>query len=326
MPGNRNQSITTATASTPYSYRFGPFDLHSTIPIVELQGLTGQGGIPVHIVTADVPETIADASPFGQYCWVAPTEYLLAIPHVGRFHVAHGNKVRVEIAPDAPAADLSTYLLGSVFGALCHQNGLLPLHASAVLLGGAATAFLGQSGAGKSTLAACLKDRGHPVVSDDICVLTGDPVRVIPVAGWLKLWRASFQHLGTAPDEKNRVLRANDKFRMYLAGETDTTPEAGAADRPTLENLVFLARSETPDEPATLVPIPAAEAIAWMLRLTYLGYITDLTGSHARVFLQCAQVLAGARAWRLTVPWGFHHMDEVLDLLESTLASAAHPR
>ena len=68
--------------------------------------------------------------------------------------------------------------------------------------------------------------------------------------------------------------------------------------------------------------LTTAETIGLMMKLTYLGYITELTGSHARVFRQCARVLAGANGYRLTVPWGFEEMEGVLELLEQDLLGA----
>ena len=298
-------------------YQFGPFRLESEIEIVELQGISGSGHIPVGIRLGAVLEDI-DGAAYGRLCQVAASEYLLNIPQVARFHVTNGNSVRVQMAEDAPGADVSAFLLGSVFGALCHQNGLLPLHASSVRTGDGVTAFLGDSGAGKSTLAACLQGHGFPIVSDDICVLEDDAasgeMRVIPVAGWLKLWRASLNHLGETPDERNRVFSADDKYRLYL--------EAHAGDRPLLKNLVFLEKASEGVGPK-LEALTAAETLARMMQLTYLGYITELTGTHARVFRQCARAMAEAKGYRLTVPWGFEAMDGVLELLERELLGGA---
>jgi len=96
-----------------------------------------------------------------------------------------------------------------------------------------------------------------------------------------------------------------------------------AEERPAFGNLVFLAKADGVDEKPRLEPLSTAEAIAQMMRLTYLGYITELTGNHARAFRQCAQALQGARAWRMTVPWGFEQMDRVLDLVEAELLGVA---
>jgi hypothetical protein len=300
-------------AILPHQFPFGPFRFTSEIDIPELHRRGGNASIDVAILVGGVPGDIAGAQSFGNHCRVASSEYLLTIPKVGRFYVAGGNTVRVELAKDAPGADVSTFLLGSVFGALCHQNGLLPLHASAVAVGGAVTAFLGQSGAGKSTLAACLQTRGYRIVSDDICVLeeSDGGMRVVPVAGWLKLWRASLNHLGETPDERHRVYSADDKYRLYL--------DASAGERPALANLLFLTRAASAGEAPRLEPLTTTETIAQTMRLIYLGYITQLTAGHARAFRQCGRALAGARGYRLIVPWGFDRIDAVLGMVEELL-------
>ena len=293
-----------------FEYRFGPFRFHSELEVPELRGIGGTGHTEVRIRVSEVAGEIPDAKAFGTQCQVAPLSYLLDIPGVATFRVTGGNDVRVQVAAGAPRSDIAAYLLGSVFGALCHQNGFLPLHASAVAHGGSVTAFLGDSGAGKSTMAACLQARGYSIVSDDICLFQpqGDAMQFIPVAGWVKLWRTSLDHLGQVPEEQNRVFTADDKFRQYL----DPDPLDGLA----LRNLVFLERTASPDDPAGLARLGTPETIARMMELTYLAYITELTGSHVRVFQQCASVLKQASAHRLTIPWDLTRMDEVLDLLE----------
>ena len=307
----------------PHKYRFGPFLFRSALLIPELAQASGPATIPVSIALGGAPEGLHGGGSYGEQCHVTPTEYLLDIPGVARFYVANGCEVRVDLYPHAPAPDISGFLLGSIFGALCHQNAILPLHASAIERSpGRVTAFLGESGAGKSTLAAALQRRSYSILSDDICLLQAAPdnlaMHVIPLAGWLKLWRQSFDHLGQTPDEQHRVFQADDKYRLYLASE----PLASARNR-TLANHVFLSRATTPDAFPTLALLPTVEVIAEMMRLTYLGYVTELTRSHARVFAQCARVLNRAKGYRLTVPWNLSQLDATLDLLDRTLLQPA---
>ena len=295
-----------------YTYFYGPFRLESEVEIPELRNLAGPGQRRVVIRTGGVPEHLQNPLHAGDAVQLTASEYLLNISETARYYVAHGNLVRVENVPGVPASDVSTYLLGSVFGALCHQNGLLPLHASAVAHGASVTAFLGNSGAGKSTLAACLNRRGHKIVGDDICLLDPSDAanpRVIPVAGWLKLWNQSLEHLGHRPDEQHRVFSADDKYRVFLPAGDHATGQ--------LKRLVFLDRTE--NARPKLVPLSIPEAVGALMDMTYAVYIPVLAGQQPRIFRECAAVLRHARAYRLTRPWSLDRNEEVLDLLEREL-------
>lgn len=311
---------TSDPSGRPHVFRFGPFRLESEIDIPELRAAESSSNSdarPVTIRLGGVPAVLEASVPYGRYCRVAPAEFLLDIPGTARYYVRDGSEVRLEIAPGAPIANISTYLLGSVFGVLCHQNGLLPLHAGAVEYQGTVIAFLGDSGAGKSTLVACLQRRGHAIVSDDICLLESGAdspgpasaaMQVIPVAGWLKLWNESLQHLGETPHEQHRVFSTDDKYRVFLPG-----PEIAARH---LGRVIFLARSEDAQAAPTLDTLDTPNAIAALMDMIYAAYVPLLTGQQTRVFRQCARVFDHARAFRLTVPWGLDRIDSVLDLLE----------
>ena len=96
---------------------------------------------------------------------------LFVATDAGRYRIAGGREIIIEPNAGAPDRNVRLFLLGSAFGALLHQRGLLPLHANAVEIDGKAVAFMGPSGAGKSTLAAWFHDRGHRVIADDVCVV-----------------------------------------------------------------------------------------------------------------------------------------------------------
>lgn len=63
------------------------------------------------------------------------------------------------------------YLLSQILSFSLLSMGVDPLHGTAVMIDGAAVAFLGQCGQGKSTLAAALLARGYAVLADDLLVL-----------------------------------------------------------------------------------------------------------------------------------------------------------
>lgn len=299
------------------AYSFGPFALWSEVHLPELLPLAETGNLhPVTIRFADDPlqrEGLEDLNP-----WMAGARdrFLLTIPETGRFLVSDGQRVEIEPAPDAHEIDLRLYLLGSVFGALCHQNGFLPLHASAIEREGRVTAFVGDSGAGKSTLAAFLARRGHTVISDDICLLGGggdESLAVTPVAGWLKLWRQSLDALGENAAEENRLISTEDKFRVYLP--------PGARLNPRLACVMLLERPAdgANDAPAYLAPVTAATAVARLMDMVYLSEVAQVAGGERALFERCAGIVNQVKVVRLVAPLGFERMNEVLDLIEAEL-------
>ena len=64
-----------------------------------------------------------------------------------------------------------TYMLGHVLSYALVKQGLEPLHATTVVVGGAAVAFLGSSGQGKSTMAAAFLRAGHQILTDDLLLI-----------------------------------------------------------------------------------------------------------------------------------------------------------
>lgn len=69
------------------------------------------------------------------------------------------------------SADATAFLLGPVLGFVLRLRGVLALHASAVVVGGRAWAFVGEGGSGKSTIAGALARDGCPVLTEDVLAL-----------------------------------------------------------------------------------------------------------------------------------------------------------
>ncbi len=82
-----------------------------------------------------------------------------------------GRLVRWRKLRDVSDEVLLTYLVGQVLSFCLLTRGIEPLHATAVVVGGEAIAFLGSSGAGKSTLAAAFVQKGYSLLTDDVLVL-----------------------------------------------------------------------------------------------------------------------------------------------------------
>lgn len=131
--------------------------------------------------------------------------------HVARgiatYLIQDGRHITVAPAPGAMIADVQLFLLATPFGALFHQRGLFPLHASTVMIAGRTIALAGHSGAGKSTLAASLLAAGGQLLADDLTVIDiaaqGRP-RVLPSFPQQKLWQDSLEALGLPQGQQVR--------------------------------------------------------------------------------------------------------------------------
>ncbi|MFL6427075.1 MAG: hypothetical protein ACJ71S_02440 [Acidobacteriaceae bacterium] len=247
------------------------------------------------------------------------TEFLLRLAGIATYYVHDGIEVVVDPAAGAPELDIRSYLMGNLFAVLCHQRGLLPLHASAIATSRGAVAFLAPSGGGKSSMVAFLSRRGHRILADDICLI--DPAapqdrRVLPVAPWLKLWSTTLDAMGESSDGLSRIFSEDEKYRYALE-----EPEAPVP----LAELILLERAEPQAPPRTteanferLAPVHALHA---MLDLTYQAWLVRAIGRTERYFLRCGEALAGARVVRMRRPWGFDAMEATLASLEAHLAS-----
>ncbi len=298
-------------------YRIGPLLYASELELPELApAAPTDSAALVTISVGRAPERLAAAVLVAPDCEANAREFLVRIAGVATCYVREGTEVLVEPVPGAPPNDLRGYLAGTIFAVLCHQRGLLPLHASAIGTARGAVAFLADSGQGKSSLVAFLARRGHPVLADDICLI--DPAaplasRVLPVAPWLKLWRTALDALGSPANQLEQIYSDEEKYRYRLPAEQPPTA---------LREIILLTRADEQDEPQ-LAPrfefLSSARALHAVLELTYQSWLVNAIGQTKTYFLRCAEVLEGVRVCRMYRPWGFEAMDTTLDALEAHL-------
>ena len=167
-----------------------------------------------------------------------------------------GEGVTIERPEGADPDEEGLWLTGTVYCAIACLNGLLPIHASAVVAGGAVHAFTGPSGAGKSTLVAALGTLGLPMFCDDTLVLDlADPARILCLPGHKRLKLTD--HALALTGARAEAPVGADTGKHYAA------PPGGDHARPLpLAQLVFLEDDDNPDGEPRWEPIAGAERFA----------------------------------------------------------------
>ena len=104
---------------------------------------------------------------------------LVRIEVLGSFLVGDGAQASLVALPSNAGLDAECILSRQASAISLVQRGFGVLHASAVVIGDTAVAFLGDSGAGKSTVAAALCSRGHGLLADDLVTIEPSQLQIV---------------------------------------------------------------------------------------------------------------------------------------------------
>jgi hypothetical protein len=286
----------------------------SVVSEIVLPGLiAGTPGRPpqVTIRLGPVPERLPEPTASGPTWQIAAKQFLMRIPDIARFLLNDGQEIVVAPEPNATAADIPIFILGTVFGILLHQREQIVLHASAVRVNGRAVLFCGSSGAGKSTLAAALAQRGYPLVTDDFCTLglgtAGAPL-VYPDGRQLKLWAQAIDRLDLAAQRGDRVRASLEKFYVEPS-EVFTEPLSLGA-------VYALREARPPHKPGIERP-NVVDAALLLRRNAYRPLLVRRLGQRANYFHAATAIANVAGIFFLTRALDFARMPDVVASLEA---------
>lgn len=304
--------------TTAYLYNCFDFCLRSEIPLAELVPVADAGGRAiVDIRLGSVPENLPNSRAARWGLQVSEDAVLLTVAGAARYLVRSGREIVVDPAPDGSERSLRLFLLGSTLGILCHQRGLLPLHANAIVAGGGAYAFAGPSGAGKSTLAAHFSRAGYEILCDDVCVISFDEAGqpyAWPGLPRLKLWGDAAAAFGYDCTGLDRVIDSVDKYQVPLG------PAAAPRAVP-FRRLYALAPSVEGGETA-IARLRGQQAMAAAMSQTYRGAYLAPIGLTAQNFHQCAALIGRAEIYSATRAWGYDVFEREALLLERHVKEA----
>lgn len=293
-------------------HAYACFGLHirSQIPLPEIRDAPPSDGALSAVVVrlGDVAES--GEGPKGAHFVFSDRDVSLSVGGVARYRIANGSEIEVTPEPGASMRDVRLFLLGTAFGILCHQRGLIPLHANAIVVQGEAVAFAGPTGAGKSTLAAYFLSRGHQLLCDDICAVSlddnGRPL-AWPGPPRVKLWRDAVAIFGHDSERLERVVDQRDKFHLPFARDIGHAPFP-------LRRLYVLGTHETESE-VSFSRLRGASAIEAIAAQTYRGRLLADMGLRARHLRMSAALASRAEIYAASRNWGFGAFDRDADRL-----------
>jgi hypothetical protein len=201
----------------------------------------------------------------GRFVFQHTTERsLISINEVADFEISEGRQIRVWPAAGATQKDIEMFLFGPAWATLCHQRGLLPLHASAIVTGLGITAFIGRSGAGKSTTAALFNSLGHEVIADDILPVSFDHNSMPgawPYLRRLKLDRDPISQLAFTPMEIVSEIFDTESYFVR--------PQRTGDDRWRRLERLYLLENDMTDSRVQIEQITGADAVRALVDHTY---------------------------------------------------------
>ncbi|MFX4263227.1 hypothetical protein ACOBQJ_13650 [Pelotomaculum propionicicum] len=300
-------------------HHYQVFGLHveSDILLPELVGDNDPPAEPqVSIVLGKVPGSVAGPILNSDACQAAVGQFLLRVPEVAGYYVAGGGRIVVEPAGQAGEYPVRLFLLGTSFGALLMQRGVLPLHGSTVVVNGHAVVFTGVSGAGKSSLLAAFRKKGYLYLTDDVVAVTVDPdgaAWVSPSYPQQKLWRDSTRAVGVDTVSLTPFYTGADHEKYAVPA-----PQ-GFWQSPAPLSAVYEIEAGSHPE-VGLRELRGVDKLAVLLSHTYRPWLVDGLGLKEAHFKLCAAAAEQAAVSLLTRPADVFSLDEQVRLVEQDLA------
>lgn len=202
-----------------YYYKIYGLTVRCTFQIPEAVKTAEVSQPDVFVEMGTPPEEELEAAKEGKICRLGEKTAWFYLKGYGMFYVENGNHIMVW-RETSKLTDLSrnSYLIGTTFGLLMFQRGILPVHSGAVALDGKCIVVVGDSGAGKSTNCVKLREKGCTFVTDDVSAVSiqDGKVMVEPSFPQQKLCRDAAVRQGYALEELIYIDEDRDKYAVRL--------------------------------------------------------------------------------------------------------------
>lgn len=226
--------------------------------------------------------------------------------------------------PYAMPEQLLIDLFGSIMSWWLEWQGILTLHASAIVIEQRSMAFLASNKGGKSTLAAEFLSSESALLTDDVLALNEQAGRFVgyPSYPQMRLWPDEARHFLGNTERLKRVHPNFNKFRIHV--ENDGLGTFCQTAQP-------LACIYVPDrrDPASwgsdiqFKPLSQRDALLELIRYSFSAIIVEALGWQTRRLESLTRLIQRVPLRRLIYPSGFEYLPAVRKAILEDLAHNA---
>jgi hypothetical protein len=215
--------------------------------------------------------------------------------------------IAYQVHDEAYAFMVEIHLLSYVLTFWLERAGVPALHASSVVVDGAAIAFLSRRGGGKTSLAATLLRLGHALSSDDLVAVRPSGAGYLAGPGYpqMRMWPDQARHF-LGHDRLERVNRDKPKLRVPVGADGLGTFDG--APRPL--TAIYLPRRGESDG-VTFETVAPGAALFELVRNSYLTGILEGAGLASRRFRTLADLVQRVPVRIVRYPNGLDLLPEV---------------
>jgi len=277
--------------------------------------LTAISTVPYSGSRADVTIILAESSPLciDSGCPNSSERSFFRVDGVASYEVLKGSLIRVQPVSGAAKKDIEIYLLGMAWGALCHQRGILPLHASAIATDTGIAAFVGHSGAGKSTTAALVSFSDFELIADDILPISFN--QTATPGAWPYLRRLKLK----ADTIRRLALDGSEKIGERFDERYFVHPKHISMDKWRKLDRIYVLEKDADISHAVIDRLSGVDAVHAFIDHTYRYDCVLQSGSLAHHLSVCSELARAITVYRLRRPWSLAAGHELRSIIRSHL-------
>ncbi len=252
------------------------------------------------------PSLNASGDPAVQLFEIDDSTWLMRFPQIADFSLRQG-EIECRLIDSRLAFMVDVLLLGHVMACYLEQQGVLALHAGALVIGDKAVLLAGHKGAGKSSMVSSMAASGFPLMADDIAAVEGSDGAV--------LCRSAFPQVKLTPEQLERFAKGHHgAYPLFHPGFTKLSvpvADLGTFDLgPRRVGAIYLLERGSGVRP-TFETLPPARAVVELAQHAFLEHIIESTPIRRARFEHLVRVARAVPVRRLRYPNGFHHLADV---------------